>query len=62
MTVTGPSNYYDFDFQTINVAADAVREYSFSWDIPNAAGKYGVEVELVPSMLTAYDAVWLEAA
>ena len=41
---------------------DTVREYSFSWDIPNAAGKYVVEVELVPSMLTAYDTVWLEAA
>ena len=62
LTVTGPNNYYFYDFQPINVSAGTVREYSFSWNIPNAAGKYVVEVELVPSMLTAYDTVWLEAA
>jgi hypothetical protein len=29
-------------------------------DIPDVAGTYVVEVNLVPPMLTAYDAVWLE--
>ena len=62
LTVTGPSGYYFYDFQTINVSAGTVREYSFSWNIPNVAGTYFVEVELVPSMLTAYDMVWLGAA
>lgn len=60
LTVTGPSVYYYFDFQRISVAADAVSEYSFSWDVPDVAGTYVVEVGLVPPMLTAYDAVWLE--
>ena len=59
LTVTDPSGYYFFDFQTISVAADAVSEYSFAWDIPDVAGTYVVEVSLVPSMLTAYDALWL---
>lgn len=59
LTVTGSSGYYFFDFQTISVAADAVSEFSFSWDIPDVAGTYVVEVSLVPTQLTAYDAVWL---
>jgi hypothetical protein len=62
LTVTGPSGYYYFDFQSISVAADAVWEYSFSWTVPDVAGTYVVEASLVPSQLTAYDAVWLEAA
>lgn len=59
LTVTGPAGYY-FDFQTINVTADAVSEYSFTWGIPDAAGTYVVEASLFPPVLTAYDAVWLE--
>jgi len=62
LTVTGPSGYYFFDFQRISVAADMVNEYCFSWDVPDVAGTYGVEVGLVPPLLTAYDAVWLEVA
>jgi hypothetical protein len=60
LTVTGPSGYYYYDFQNVTVAADAVREYSYSWDVPNVAGTYVVEVSLVPSQLTAYDAAWLK--
>ena len=61
LTITGPSSYYSFDFDKITVAAGTVDEYSFSWDIPNVAGTYVVEVSLIPSRLTAYDAAWLEA-
>jgi subtilisin family serine protease len=61
LTVTGPGNYYYYDFQTINESADAVGEYRFSWSIPDVAGTYLVEVGTVPAVLTAYDAVWLEA-
>jgi hypothetical protein len=35
-----------------------VRDYSFSWFVPDASGKYVVEVWLVSAQLTAYDAVW----
>jgi subtilisin family serine protease len=59
LTVTGPAGYY-FDFQRMSVTADAVNEYSFTWDIPDVAGTYVVEASLVPAVLTAYDAVWLE--
>jgi hypothetical protein len=59
LTVTGPSGYYYFDFQGINVTVNSVNEYSFTWNTPNAAGTYIVEVSLVPAQLTAYDAVWL---
>jgi hypothetical protein len=59
LTVTGPSGYYYFDFQTINVTADAVGECSFAWSVPAVAGTYAVEVSLIPPLLTAYDAVWL---
>jgi hypothetical protein len=62
LTVTGPNNYYDFDFQPISVSADTVGEYSFTWVVPDVAGTYAVEVELVPPLLTAYDAIWLDAA
>jgi parallel beta-helix repeat protein len=60
LTVTGPSDYYYFDFQTINVTANAVGQYAFAWDVPNVAGTYYVEVGLVPPQLTAYDAAWLQ--
>jgi hypothetical protein len=59
LTVTGPSNYYCFDFQSVNVTANGVGECRFNWNIPDVAGTYVVEVSLVPSQLTAYDAVWL---
>jgi hypothetical protein len=62
LTVTGPNGYYYFDFKTISIAADAVDEYSFSWNIPDVTGTYVIEVSLIPPQLTAYDAVWLEAA
>jgi peptidoglycan/xylan/chitin deacetylase (PgdA/CDA1 family) len=62
LTVTGPSNYGYFDVQPISVPAGAVGEYSFTWTVPDVAGTYVVEVELVPTQLTAYDAVWLDAA
>ena len=55
LSVTGPDNYGYFDFQTINVTADTVGEYSFTWNIPNVGGTYVVEVGLVPAQLTAYD-------
>ncbi len=59
LTVTGPGGYCYFDFQRVNVAADAVGEYSFAWGVPNVAGTYVVEVSLIPLQLTAYDAMWL---
>ena len=60
LTVSGAGEYGYFDFQTINVTANAVKEYSFDWNIPNVAGTYVVEVSLVPAQLTAYDAAWLK--
>jgi hypothetical protein len=62
LTVTGPGNYGYFDVQPISVSAGAVGEYTFDWVVPDVAGTYVVEVELAPSLLTAYDTVWLEAA
>ena len=60
LTVIGPGGYGYYEFQPISVAADAVREYSFTWIIPVVAGTYVVEVSLVPTQLTAYDAAWLK--
>jgi hypothetical protein len=60
LTVTGPGGYYDFDFQTVNMTANSVDEYSFTWVVPSVAGTYVVEVSLVPPQLTAYDAAWLK--
>jgi subtilase family serine protease len=60
LTVTGPGNYYYYDFQTLNVTANTVGQYSFTWNIPTVVGKYVVEVGLVPSQLTAYDEAWLQ--
>jgi hypothetical protein len=62
LTVTGPGNYNYFDFQTINLTANAVNEYSFTWNIPNVAGTYVVSISLVPAQLTAYDEAWLKVA
>ena len=62
LTVTGPSNYGYFDVQPISVPAGTVGEYSFGWVVPDVAGTYVVEVELVPLQLTAYDVAWLTAA
>ncbi|MGD0644668.1 MAG: Ig-like domain-containing protein [Candidatus Bathyarchaeia archaeon] len=59
LTVTGPNNYYYFDFQPVSVSAGAVGEYSFSWVAPAVSGTYVVEVGLVPAQLTAYDTAWL---
>jgi hypothetical protein len=62
LTITGPGNYGYFDVQPISVSAGTVGEYTFDWVVPNVAGKYVVEVGLAPSLLTAYDTAWLEAA
>jgi hypothetical protein len=59
LTVTGPSNCCYYDFQPINVTANAVSEYSFTWNIPNVSGTYVVAVGLAPAQLRAYDAAWL---
>jgi serine protease len=61
LTVTGPSGYYVYDFQPIKVEADEIEDYSFKWAIPDSAGRYIVEVSLVPAQLTAYDSKWIEA-
>ena len=60
LTVTGPGGYYHYDFQPVAVAADEIKDYSFSWVVPDVAGTYVVEVGLVPAQLTAYDAAWLK--
>ena len=62
LTVSGAGKYGYFDFQTINVTVNAVREYSFEWSIPDVAGTYVVEVNLVPAQLTAYDAAWIKVS
>jgi hypothetical protein len=62
LTVTGPGDYGYFDVQPVSVLAGTVGEYTFCWVVPDVAGTYVVEVELVPTQLTAYDAVWLDAA
>jgi hypothetical protein len=60
LTVTGPGNYGYFDVQPINVPANTVKEYTFSWSVPLASGTYFVEVGLSPAQLTAYDIAWLK--
>jgi hypothetical protein len=62
LTVSGPGDYWYFDFDRISVAADVVGVYSFGWRVPDVAGTYVVEVSLVPPQLTAYDAVWMQVA
>ena len=60
LTVTGPGGYSFYDFQPISVAANSLGEYSFTWSAPNTAGTYVVEIGLAPSLLTVYDAKWLD--
>jgi predicted esterase len=60
LTVTGPGNYGYFDVQPISVPAGSVGEYTFEWVVPNVAGKYVAEVDVVPAQLSAYDAAWLK--
>jgi len=62
LTVTGPGAYYHYDFQPIALAANEVKDYSFSWAIPQTAGTYVAEVGLVPAQLTAYNVVWLKVS
>jgi hypothetical protein len=62
LTVAGADGYYRHDFQPIAVAADEVKDYSYTWVVPHAAGLYMVEASLVPAQLTAYDVVWLDAS
>ena len=60
LTVTGLEDYYHYDFQPIMVAADQVKDYSFSWVVPQFAGTYMIEASLVPAQLSAYDMLWLQ--
>jgi hypothetical protein len=60
LTITVPDEYYYYDFQPIAVAADEIKDYSFSWVVPDVAGTYIIGVGLVPAQLTAYDTAWLE--
>lgn len=60
LTVTSLGSYGYFDVQPINVPANTIREYTFSWSVPLASGTYVVEVGLSPAQLTAYDTVWLK--
>jgi hypothetical protein len=62
LTVTGPSEYYYYDFQSASVGANSVTDYSFSWAVPDVGGTYVVQVGLVPMQLTAYDAAWLNVS
>jgi hypothetical protein len=61
LTVLGPNNYYYYETQSVNVAADAVGAYRFSWRIPAVAGIYVVDASMVPLVLTAYDSIFLAA-
>ena len=62
LTITGPNGYSSYDFQPTNVAANKIGEYSFDWIAPKVAGTYVVETSLSPTLLTAYDAMWLSVA
>jgi subtilisin family serine protease len=62
LTITGPDGYYVYDSQSVKVAANEVKDYSFSWGVPDVAGNYIVEVGLVPTQLTACDATWLKVS
>ncbi len=59
LTITGPNGYHYYDFQPVSVASGAVSEYGFDWVIPSVTGTYVVETSLAPTLLTAYDTVWL---
>jgi hypothetical protein len=41
-------------------AANAVREFSFVWVVPDVVGTYVIEVGFVPVQLTAADVAWLK--
>jgi hypothetical protein len=56
LTVNSPEKYSSYDMQPINVSANSVAEYSFSWVVPDARGKYVIKTSLVPIQLTTYDA------
>jgi hypothetical protein len=43
------------------VSAYQVKDYSFSWFVPDVARKYVEEVDLVSPQVTAYDPHWFEA-
>jgi len=60
LTISGAGENGHFDFQTVNVTANGIREYSFDWRIPDVAGTYVAEVGLVPAQLTAYDTSWIK--
>jgi hypothetical protein len=60
LTITGPAGYSYYDFQSVNVTANSVGEYSFNWKSPNVSGTYVVETNLIPPQLTAYDSRWIE--
>jgi hypothetical protein len=60
LTITGPGKYYYLDSQPINMSADSIKTFGFAWNIPAFAGTYAVEVNLVPTQLTAFDAAWLK--
>jgi pimeloyl-ACP methyl ester carboxylesterase len=60
LTVSGAGEYGYFDFQTINVTANTIKEFSFDWSIPDLAGSYVVEIGLVPAQLTTHDTSWVK--
>jgi len=60
LSVTGPGGYNQYDFQPVAVGANEIKDYSFSWTMPDVAGTYMVEVNLVPAQLTTYDTSWIK--
>jgi phenolic acid decarboxylase len=62
LTITGPNGYYFYDFQPINLTRGENGECTFDWTVPNVAGTYIVETGLTPTLLTAYDATWLQVS
>ena len=62
LTITGPGGYGFSDFQPINVSANGVSDYTFTWTVPDVAGIYVVETNLAPTQLTAYDAKYLKVS
>jgi hypothetical protein len=60
LAITCSEGYSFYDFQPIDVTANSVGEYSFSWVVPDGEGKYVVAASLVSMRLTAYDTKWLQ--
>ena len=60
IAITGPNGYYFCDPHPILVAANSVETCSIDWIAPETSGTYNVEVNLTPSILTAYDVMWLK--